>query len=198
MTNFGFNSADFSGNIELAIPAETNTVATTITLTNDDLDEGDEEMIIRFDSLPEGFIPLRDRFVVRAVDDDYGISTWGTPLHPTYDLVESTAPNAYYATLEGKAGAALQQAITDLIANPEIVRAQTYADVIEIVKEADQNPEKNNEVWMLYTEKSRPKLDFQWNSDSFEKWNREHVFRAAGVVFMVLNGILLLMERKFT
>jgi endonuclease I len=176
LTNFGFNSADFSGNIELAIPAETNTVATTITLTNDDLDEGDEEMIIRFDSLPEGFIPLRDRFVVRAVDDDYGISTWGTPLHPTYDLVESTAPNAYYATLEGKAGAALQQAITDLIANPEIVRAQTYADVIEIVKEADQNPEKNNEVWMLYTEKSRPKLDFQWNSDSFEKWNREHVF----------------------
>lgn len=176
LTNFSFNSADFSGNIELTIPAETNTVATTITLTNDNLDEGDEEMIIRFDSLPEGFIPLRDRFVVRAVDDDYGISPWGNPLHPTYDLVESTAPNAYYATLEGKAGTALQQAITDLIANPEIVRAQTYADVIEIVKEADQNPKNNNEVWLLYTEKSRPKLDFQWNSDSFEKWNREHVF----------------------
>ena len=176
LTNFGFNSADFTGNVQLTIPAETNTIATTITLTDDDLDEGDEEMIIHFKTLPEGFIPLRDRVLVRAVDDDYSISSWGTPLDPTYDLVESTTPNGYYATLEGKAGNALQQAITDLIADPETTRAHTYADVIEILKEADQNPKNNNEVWMLYTEKSRPKLDFQLNSDSFEKWNREHVF----------------------
>ncbi len=176
LTNFGFDAADFTGNLHLTIPAESNTITTTITLTNDDLDEGDEEIVIRFDSLPEGFMPLRDRFLVRVVDDDYGISSWGTPLDPTYDLVGSTAPNTYYASLHGKAGDALKQAITALIANPETVRAQTYADVIEIVKEADQNPENNNEVWLLYTEKSRPKLDFQFASHNFKKWNREHVF----------------------
>lgn len=176
LSNYSFDATDFTGNLQLTIPAETNTITTTITLTNDDLDEGDEEMVIHFNSLPEGFIPLRDRVLVRVVDDDYGISSWGTPLDPTYDLVESTAPNTYYATLEGKAGDALQQAITDLIANPETVRAQTYADVIEIVKEADQNPENNNEVWLLYTEKSCPKLNFQFSSDNYKKWNREHVF----------------------
>ena len=176
LTNFGFNLADFTGKTELFISAEADTVSTTIILLDDELDEGDEEMLIRFDSLPEGFIPLRDRAVVRAVDDDYGVSSWGTPLDPTYDLVESTAPINYYAALEGKAGINLRQAITDLIADPETVRAQTYADVIDIVKEADQNPKNNNEVWLMYTEKSRPKLDFQFSSDSFEKWNREHVF----------------------
>ncbi|HEA29335.1 MAG TPA: T9SS type A sorting domain-containing protein [Leeuwenhoekiella sp.] len=176
LTNFGFNMTDFTGNLQLTIPAESNTTSTTILLVDDELDEGDEELLIRFDSLPEGFIPLRDRVLVRVVDDDYSISPWGTPLHPTYDLVESTTPNKYYATLNGKSGEALRQAITDLIADPETVRAQTYADVIDILKEADQNPKNNNEVWMLYTEKSRPKLDFQRTSDSFEKWNREHVF----------------------
>ncbi|WP_031425926.1 endonuclease [Flavimarina sp. Hel_I_48] len=176
LTNFGFDSADFSGKLELTIPAGSSTVATQIMLTDDDLDEGDEEMVIRFENLPEGFIPLRDRLLIRVVDDDFGISPWGTPLNPTYEVVESTQPVNFYASLNGKAGNNLRQAITALIAAPEIVRAQTYADVIDIVKEADQNPLNNNEVWLLYTEKSRPKLDFQLTSDSFEKWNREHVF----------------------
>jgi len=176
LTNFSFDLADFSGNLELTIPAGSNTTSTQITLTDDDLDEGDEEMIVRFENLPEGFIPLRDRLLVRVVDDDFGTSPWGTPLNPTYVHVESTQPENYYAPLEGKAGDELRNAVTSLIADPETVRAHTYADVIDIVKEADQNPQNNNEVWLLYTEKSRPKLDFQLTSDSFEKWNREHVF----------------------
>ncbi|MGB3775247.1 MAG: endonuclease [Leeuwenhoekiella sp.] len=176
LTNFGFDNGDFSGDLAFTFAAGSNSLSTTIILLDDDLDEGDEEMLIRFDSLPENFIPLRDRLLVRVIDDDYGVSDWGSPLNPTFGMVAPALPADYYATLNGKSGADLTQAITNLIANTAGVRAQSYTDVIDILKEADQNPQNNNEVWLMYTEKSRPKLDFQLTSDSFERWNREHVF----------------------
>jgi hypothetical protein len=78
--------------------------------------------------------------------------------------------------LDGLADVELRQGLQDIIADPNIVRAQTYADVIDILKEADQNPENSNQVWLVYLEQGRAKLDFQLTSVSTGTWNREHTF----------------------
>ena len=64
----------------------------------------------------------------------------------------------------------------DIVANPTTVRAQTYNDVIDILEEADKSPENSNKVWLVYTEQSRPILDYQTGSTNTGKWNREHTF----------------------
>ncbi|MBK7407152.1 MAG: hypothetical protein IPJ40_03140 [Saprospirales bacterium] len=57
-----------------------------------------------------------------------------------------------------------------------MVRAQAYADVIDIVKEADQNPENSNQVWLVYLEEGRPKIDIQTTANNTGVWNREHTY----------------------
>lgn len=80
----------------------------------------------------------------------------------------------------------LRQALQNIIANSEEIRTQTYADIIDILKIADQNPANSNQVWLLYTEESRAKLDFQTTSNSVGKWNREHTFpRSRGGFFSI-------------
>src|SRR5690554_5551108 len=176
LNNYGFNEADFTGNTTLTIPAGQNTVTTTITLIDDDLDEGDEELIIKFTDLQWPYIPYNNYLLLRVVDNDFTMAPFGTPINSTYGMVASTQPNGYYNSLNGLSGEDLRQALQDIIANPNVVRAQTYADVIDILKEADQNPENSNEVWLVYKEQGRPKLDYQTSSVSTGKWNREHTF----------------------
>ncbi len=49
--------------------------------------------------------------------------------------------------------------------------------MIDILKEADQHPLNSNQVWLLYTEQPRPKLDFQTSGgSSVGLWNREHTY----------------------
>jgi hypothetical protein len=91
-------------------------------------------------------------------------------------VVSSTAPAGYYASLEGKAGEQLVQAIQDIIADPNIVRAHNYGDVTDILNVADQNPENSNEVWLLYSEEGRAKYKFQSTASSIGSWNREHIY----------------------
>ena len=52
------------------------------------------------------------------------------------------------------------------MANPDVVRAQTYKDVFDILKEADKSPENSNRVWLVYSEESRSILDQQNSSQS--------------------------------
>jgi endonuclease I len=66
--------------------------------------------------------------------------------------------------------------LQSIISDQAVVRAQTYNDVINILEEADQNPENSNQVWLVYLEKGRSKLDFQLNSDNIGTWNREHTW----------------------
>ena len=74
----------------------------------------------------------------------------------------------------------------DIIADPTTVRAQTYTDVIDILKEADQNPENSNQVWLVYLEEGRAKIDYQTTSLNTGKWNREHTFpRSRGGFFSI-------------
>jgi hypothetical protein len=171
-----FVNADYAGTTSLTIEAGQNSTSTTITLIDDDLDEGDEVAVVRFEHLPQEYLPLNSNVEIRVVDNDFVVAAYGIPTAPTYGIVASTQPPGYYSSLDGKADTELRQAIQDVIADPNVVRAQTYTDVIDILVEADQNPANSNEVWLVYTEEGRPKLDFQTTSDNNGKWNREHTF----------------------
>jgi hypothetical protein len=184
LDNFGFNTSDFTGTLNLTIPKDQNSTSTTITLVDDTDDEGDEVLQIRFLDLVEPIVASNNRVEVRIVDNDFTIATWGTPVNPTTGIVKSTQIAGYYENLDGLADVDLRQALQNSIADPATVRAHTYADVIDILKEADQNPENSNEVWLVYSETGRPKLDLQTDSDNSGKWNREHTFpRSRGGFF---------------
>lgn len=176
LNNGSFNSTDFTGNTSVIILNGQNTVSTTITLTDDADDEGDEVLEIDMDNLPTEYLALNNLLQIRVIDNDYQIATWGSPLSPTYDQVTSTAPSNYYSSIDGLSGANLKQAIKDFISEEGVVRAQSYADVVNILKEADQNPANSNQVWLVYSEEGRAKLDYQTTANNTGKWNREHTF----------------------
>lgn len=176
LDNNGFDTSDFSGNTTISIPLNQSSATTTITLVDDADDEGDEVTRIRFESLPATYLALNNNLEVRIVDNDFTIANFGTPLNPTFGNVTGTQPGSYYNSLDGLADGALRQALQDIIANPNVVRAQTYADVLDILQEADQNPLNSNQVWLVYTEQGRAKLDLQTGSNNNGKWNREHTF----------------------
>ena len=133
-------------------------------------------MVIKFSNLSTPYIPLNNFVTIRAVDNDFTMADFGTPINPTSGLVESTQPTGYYDSLDGLADVALHQALQNIIAEEGVVRAQTYSDVVNILKEADQNPVNSNQVWLVYQEQGRAKLDFQLTSVNTGKWNREHTF----------------------
>ena len=176
LNNSAFTTADFTGSTTVFIPSGSNTFTTTITLTDDVLDEGDEVLKINIGSIPSEFKRLNNNIEIRVIDNDFTVAPFGTPLNPTYGIVSSTAPTGYYATLEGLSGSALKQAIQDIIANPAVVHAHNYGDIIEILKTADQSPLNSNEVWLMYVEKPRSKLEFQDSGINTGKWNREHIY----------------------
>ena len=176
LNNGTFNTSDYTGNTSLTIPNGQSTTSTTITLTDDIFDEGDEEMVIKLSGLPPNFVSLNNNLRIRAVDNDFQVAAFGTPINPTYGVVASTQPNGYYDPLNGLSGSNLKQAMQDIIAEEGVVRAQTYTDIIDILKEADQNPANSNQVWLVYKEIGRAKLDYQTTSNSIGKWNREHTY----------------------
>jgi hypothetical protein len=176
LNNYSFNSADFTGNTTVFIPTGSNTFTTTIKLIDDILNEGDEVLKIKFGAIPSQYKRRNDNIEIQVIDNDFTVAPFGTPLNPTYGIVSSTAPAGYYDSLEGKSGPALKQAIQDIIANPTVVHAHNYGDMIEILKTADQNPKNSNEVWLMYVEQSRSKLEFQDTGINTGKWNREHIY----------------------
>jgi hypothetical protein len=70
----------------------------------------------------------------------------------------------------------LKQAVQDIIANPSVVHAHNYGDMETILKTADQNPLNSNQVWLMYVEVPRSKLDIQETGINTGKWNREHIY----------------------
>jgi hypothetical protein len=195
LSDFSFTNADFTGTTSLTILAGQNSTSTSITLIDDTLDEGDEVAVVRFVNLPPLFLVLNNNVEIRIVDNDFVVAPYGIPTNPTFGIVTSTQPDGYYDSLDGKADMALRQALQDIIADPNVVRAHSYADIVDILKEADQNPANSNQVWLVYTEEGRAKLDFQTTADNNGKWNREHTFpRSRGGFFSiaeddVANGI---------
>ncbi|WP_132702653.1 endonuclease [Winogradskyella wandonensis] len=176
LSNGTFTTGDFSGSTSITIPNGQNTASTFISLLDDPNDEGDEELVIEVLDLVEPIVASNNFITVRVVDNDFTTAAWGTPLNPTYDQVTSTQPVSYYSSLNGKSGQDLRDAVQAIIADPNEVRTHSYADVFNILKIADQNPENSNQVWLVYTEEGRSKLDQQNSGISTGKWNREHTF----------------------
>ncbi len=176
LNNSSFNTSDFTGNTTVFIPSGSNTFTTTITLVDDAFNEGDEVLKIKFGNLPTGYNRRNDNIEIRVIDNDFTTLPFGTPLNPTFGNVTSTAPAGYYDSLEGLSGAALKQALQNIIANPAVVHAHNYGDITDILKVADQNPLNSNQVWLMYVETPRAKLDFQTTSSNVGLWNREHIY----------------------
>ena len=173
--NGAFDLSDYAA-AETIIIAQNQTLAqTVVTITDDELDEGDEEMYIQVSGLPNEYVS-NNSLLIRVLDNDYIVEDWGVPTSPTFNHVVPLIPEGYYNDISGKSGNNLKQAIQDIVANPDVVRAQTYKDVFDILKEADKSPENSNRVWLVYSEESRSILDQQNSSQSAGKWNREHTF----------------------
>lgn len=176
LDNGSFDTNDFSGSTVFTIPTGTSSAAVQFQLLEDGINDGDEFLEIDLDSIPEGFNRLRDNVRILVTDLDFTMAPWGNPLNPTYDQVQGTVPAGYYNSLNGLAGDALKQELQNIITSPD-VRAQTYADAIDILKEADQNPGNSNEVWLFYTEQPRAKILFQdMGGSNVGLWNREHTY----------------------
>ncbi len=188
LENDAFDNSDYTGQTILSIKAGENTTSTSIILTDDTLDEGDEVAIVKYDNLPEALLAINNNIAIRIVDNDYTVAPYGVPTSPTYGIVPSSKPMGYYSSLDSQSGQELRDAIQSIIADPSIVRAQTYTEVVEILKEADQNPANSNEVWLVYSEEGRPKLDFQTSSDNNGKWNREHTFPRSRAGYNSIDG----------
>lgn len=188
LNNGNFTMSDFSGGLTVMIPVGETTAQTGIILINDGIDEGDEEMKFVLQSLPIGYVSYNNNTIFRVYDANFTTDPWGTPLNPTYNIVAPTIPIGYYDSLEGLAGNALKQELQNIIANPTMVRLHSYADIWEILKSSDRNPQNNNQVWCIYTEVPYAKLDQQNTSSIVGKWNREHIFCQSRGGFEVANG----------
>ena len=190
LNNGNFNSSDytFDTNNSVTIPSGGTTVVKTITLIDDTLEEGDEELVLFISGLPTNVVSSNNSIVRRVADTDFQILNFGTPLAPTYNTVLSTAPAGYYASLEGLSGAALKQAVQNIIANPSVVRLHSYADIWEILKTSDQNPLNSGQIWEIYLEQPMSKIDQQQSSSIVGKWNREHIFCQSRGGFMVADN----------
>ena len=176
LTNGSFDETDYSGNLSATVLSGNSSTSSSITITDDSENEGNETMTVSFVNLNDSYEAFNDNYSITIEDNDFEDSNYGTPLNPTYSNVTSTAPADYYSTLDGLSGQALKDEIVSIIANSSVVRAQTYGDVWDILKEADENPENNNEIWMLYSEAGRAKSEQQGSGTSIGKWNREHIY----------------------
>jgi len=176
LNNGSFTSADFSGVTSVIIPVGATSGSTTIQVLNDGVNEGDEELSIFIGTIPLGYSLYNNNVIMRVNDINFTVLPFGTPANPTYGNVSSTAPLDYYNSLEGLSGTALKQALQNIIANPSIVRVHNYDDVWDILKTSDQNPENSNQVWLIYTETPRSKIDLQSGNSIVGKWNREHIY----------------------
>jgi endonuclease I len=171
-----FDSSDYSDIDNITIQSGEDTASILIEIIDDNIDEGDEDFMFSLDFENENFILLNNNQIVRVNDNDFNVADYGTPIDPTYTNVSSSFAENYYSNLNGLAGEDLIIALQLIISNPEIVRAHSYSDIKEILKDADVNPENSNQVWLVYTEQARSKIDFQTTSSSVGKWNREHTF----------------------
>lgn len=186
LTSSTFGEENYSGSTSVTIAEGDVFGSTTITIIDDDIDDGDKFINLAVQSLGDPYF-LNSNFIeIIVVDNDFSIADWGAPTDPTYEFVEPSGPENYFESLNGKSGQDLREAIQDIIAEEGVVKIHTYADVIDILKAADQNPSNSNQVWLLYREQSSPKYLFQQGSSGTGFWNREHVFpRSRGDFFSI-------------
>ena len=176
LNNGTFTTPDYSGTTSVTIPVGATVGSTTIQVLDDGTNEGDEEMKIVVGAVTSGYSLYNNNMIIRVNDINFVTLPFGSPANPSHGLVTSTAPAGYYLSIEGLCGAALKQGLQDIIANSSVIHAHVYGDIYDILKVADQNPENSNQVWLIYNETPRSKIDYQTGNSIVGKWNREHIY----------------------
>lgn len=186
LTNGTFTTDDYVGDTSLTILENTSSISQTVSIVDDNEDEGDEVLLIDVTDLPAPYVLNANRIEIIVIDNDFVVESYGTPTNPTFGLISSTAPANYYIDFNGKADQQLRESITALVSDPSTVQVHTYSDIYTILDEADKSPLNSNKVWLLYTEQQKAKFLKQSGSNSANKWNREHVFpRSRGGFFSI-------------
>lgn len=177
LDNGAFTTSDYTGPLTATIPVGASSVVVNYTMVDDVANEGDEVLKLTIAAVASNYSLTNNNIEVRVHDNDYIVQPWGTPIDPTYGLCPRNIPPGYYDALENKSGAQLKQAIQDIIANPLVVREHSYADVWEMLKDADSNPLNSSDVWLMYVEHTSSKLNQQTGtSGAIGFWNREHIY----------------------
>jgi len=115
----------------------------------------------------------------------FGQSSFGPPSNPTYGNVQSDIPQEYYIEANGKSGEDLKETIHQIIAN-HIVFPYTSSstDTWDILQQSDQDPDNNDNILLVYTDRSQDKgyrdgcncYSNYENGTHSDSWNREHVW----------------------
>ncbi|QYJ86963.1 endonuclease [Shewanella mesophila] len=79
----------------------------------------------------------------------------------------------YYANAIGKSGSALKASLNQTIKGHTRF---SYSQVWDGLSYADEDPNNSNNVILLYTGRSEPKVNRAGLSSSLDAWNREHVW----------------------
>ena len=117
----------------------------------------------------------------------YSQQDFGPPSNPTYGFVQPDIPQDYYAEAIGLAGDDLKEALHQIIANHiPYPYTSSSTDTWDILQDSDQDPENNNNILLVYTNRSQDKgyRDGSGNYSQYENgngtqsnsWNREHIW----------------------
>lgn len=89
---------------------------------------------------------------------------------PAEQPLSSSEVEKYYGLAAGKTGKELKYALNDIIDRHNEL---TYMEVWDAIKELDENPDNENEVMLLYSDRTIAKSE---NGKADDEWNREHVW----------------------
>ena len=117
----------------------------------------------------------------------YSQQDFGPPSNPTYGFVQPNIPQDYYAEAINLAGDDLKEALHQIIANHiPYPYTSSSTDTWDILQDSDQDPENNNNILLVYTNRSQDKgyRDGSGNYSQYENgngtqsnsWNREHIW----------------------
>ena len=117
----------------------------------------------------------------------YSQQDFGPPSNPTYGFVQPDIPQDYYAEAINLAGDDLKEALHQIIANHiPYPYTSSSTDTWDILQDSDQDPENNNNILLVYTNRSQDKgyRDGSGNYSQYENgngtqsnsWNREHIW----------------------
>ena len=132
---------------------------------------------------------MRSSFIIFIIflfsNSVLGQGNFGPPSNPTYGNVQIDIPQEYYQEANGMSGEDLKQAIYQIIGNHVVFPyTSSSTDTWDILQQSDQDPENNDNILLVYTERSQDKgyrdgcncYSNYENGTHNNSWNREHVW----------------------
>ena len=125
-------------------------------------------------------------FTILLISNNFfGQSNFGPPSNPTYGIVQSDIPQEYYIEANGKSGEDLKETIYQIIGNHVVFPyTSSSTDTWDILQQSDQDPDNNDNIILVYTDRSQDKgyrdgcncyANYE-NGTHANSWNREHVW----------------------